>query len=140
MNPVRIAWYLKKYQIVFRLEFFLNLKNKVIKNCIMLSKNADSGKMVCFFYFKTFFTGDERRKLCFERRKLFWGLTEIGEIIGFRISFVRKLKIISLYEISSKRLVLIMQLLLILNIFYSVLPQFEQMREVCMLDMLCMCA
>lgn len=50
MNPVGIAWYLKKYQIVFRLEFFLNLKNKVIKNYIMLSKNADSGKMVLLFF------------------------------------------------------------------------------------------
>lgn len=31
MTPVRIALYLKKYQIVLRPEFFLNMKNAVIR-------------------------------------------------------------------------------------------------------------
>lgn len=37
MNPVGITWCLKKYQIVLRLEFFLNLKSIVARNCITLS-------------------------------------------------------------------------------------------------------
>lgn len=141
MNPVRIAWYLKKYQLVVRLEFFLNFKNKVI-NCIMLSKNADSGKMVFgfSFYFKSFFTGNERRKLCFERRSLFFGLIAIGEITGFRISFVRKLKNQLIWNKQQKKVSFNYAASVNIKYFFSVLPQFEQMREVCMLDMLCTCA
>lgn len=98
------------------------------------------GKWFVFFYFKTFFTGNERRKLCFERRRLFGGLTEIGEIIGFRISFVRKLKNQFIWNKQQKKVSFNYAASVNIKYFYSVLPQFEQMREVCMLDMLCMCA
>lgn len=88
MNTVRITWYLKK---ILRPEFFLNLKNKVI-NYITLSTK-------CRFWGEKYpppkkkkFLLIMKRKLCFEKRSLFFWVTEIREIIGFRVSFVRKLK------------------------------------------------
>lgn len=70
----------------------------------------------------------------------YWGgLTEIGEI-GFRISFVRKLKNQFIWNKQQKKVSFNYAASVNIKYFYSVLPQFEQMREVCMLDMLCMCA
>lgn len=51
------------------------------------------GKACCFVFFpQKNYLLIMKRKLCFERRSLFFWVTEIGEIIGFRVSFVRKLK------------------------------------------------
>lgn len=79
-----------------------------------------------FLHFKTFFTNNG-----FERRSLFFWVTEIGEIIGFRVSFLWENLKISLYEISSKRR-LNSASSVNLNCFLTVLPQFEQLKEVCL--------
>lgn len=101
---------------ILRPEFFLNLKNKVIRNYPTLSTKCRFWGEKFYFFPQKNYLLIMKRKLCFERSLFFW-VTEIREITGFRVSFVRKLKN-QLYEISSKRrLVFIMQLLLLLSIF-----------------------
>lgn len=76
---------------ILRPEFFLNLKNKVIRNYTMLSTKCRFwGEKFHFFPQKNYLL-IMKRKLCFERSLFFW-VTEIREITGFWVSFVRKLK------------------------------------------------
>lgn len=64
MSPVCIVYYLKKYQIESRCEVFLTLKNEIMRSCITVIQNDDSGRNI-FLHFKTFFTNDAFEKIAF---------------------------------------------------------------------------
>lgn len=81
-----------------------------------------------FLHFKTFFTNND-----FERRSVLFWVTEIGEIIGYSIwFFVKKLKNQFIWNEQQKKVSFNYAASVNIVYFLSVLPQFEQVKEVCL--------
>lgn len=68
------------------------------------------------------------------------GWLKLEKLLVLESLFVRKLKNQFIWNKQQKKVSFNYAASVNIKYFYSVLPQFEQMREVCMLDMLCMCA
>jgi len=87
------------------------------------------GEKSVFLHFKIFFTNNG-----FERRSLIFRWLKLEKLLALeRVSFLWENLKINLYEMSGKRrLVLIMQLLLILSIFCLFYLNLKQVKEVCL--------
>lgn len=122
MNPVGIALLLRKHQIVLRLEFFLNLKNKVI-NCITLRTRCRFWGKYVFIHFKIFFTNNG-----FEQRSSIFRWLKLERLLALESFFVSKLKNQFIWN-KQKQVSFNYAASVNIKYFLSVLPQFETSKR-----------